>query len=128
MAVTVVPKVPNYNALSSLFDRLAVENIKLSYFENALEPDDLESAQIKTHEAKAIAQRRIIEALKHNTVELISTAIESRKYELADIDTAYLVETERLGREHVERRAILTNRIDALFGALVINTPMPIKE
>jgi len=75
----VVPKVPNYNALSSLFDRWAVENVKFSYFENALEHDDLESAQIKAYEAKAIAQRRMTEVLKHNTVELMSTAIESRK-------------------------------------------------
>lgn len=50
------------------------------------------------------------------------------KRELADIDTAYLVKTERLGRAHVERRAILKNRIDALFAAMVVNTPAPTQE
>ena len=41
------------------------------------------------------------------------------KRDVSDIDTAYLVKTERLGRAHVERRAILKNRIDALFASLV---------
>ena len=74
-------KVPNYNALSSLFDRLAIENIKLSYFENALEHDELGPAQIEDYEAKALAQRRMIEVLKHDTVDLMANAIESGQYE-----------------------------------------------
>lgn len=74
-------KVPNYNALSSLFDRLAIENIKLSYFENALEHDQLEVEQAAEYAAKADAQRRMIEVLKHDTVELMATAMESRQYE-----------------------------------------------
>lgn len=50
------------------------------------------------------------------------------KLDLADIDTAYLVKTERLGRAHVERRAIIKNRIDALFATLVAEHAAPAKE
>lgn len=50
------------------------------------------------------------------------------KRELADIDTAYLVKTERLGRAHVERRAIIKNRIDTMFAALVTEHAAPAKE
>ena len=76
-----ISKVSIYNALSSLFIRLAVENINFSYFENSLVHDDLEPSQIKAYGAKAFAQRRIIEVLKHDTVALMSTAIENGKYE-----------------------------------------------
>jgi len=38
---------------------------------------------------------------------------------LAEIDTAYLVKTERLGRQNVERRAELKSRMDDLFVDLV---------
>ena len=40
------------------------------------------------------------------------------KQDLADIDTAYLVKTERLGRIHVERRAELKSQIDLLFAEI----------
>ena len=74
-------KVPNYNALSSLFDRLAIENIKLSYFENALEHDDLDAAQTAEYEAKAEAQRNMIDVLKHDTVDLMASALEAGRYD-----------------------------------------------
>ena len=74
-------KVPNYNALSSLFDRLAIENIKLSYFENALEHDGLDADRTADYTSKADAQRRMIDVLKQDTVELLAEAIESGRYD-----------------------------------------------
>jgi hypothetical protein len=41
------------------------------------------------------------------------------KLPVAQIDKNYLVKTERLGRENVERRAQLKSEIDALFACLV---------
>jgi hypothetical protein len=40
------------------------------------------------------------------------------KLPLQDIDKAHLVKTERLGRQSVERRAVVKNRIDALFAEI----------
>lgn len=41
------------------------------------------------------------------------------KNKVEDIDTAYLVKTERLGRLSVERRAVVKTRLDEVFAALV---------
>lgn len=41
------------------------------------------------------------------------------KKDVADIDKAYLVKTERLGRKAVERRAVVKTRIDQLFAEIV---------
>ena len=43
----------------------------------------------------------------------------NRNRPLAEIDTAYLVKTERLGRQNVERRAELKSRMDDRFVDLV---------
>ena len=58
------PKVPNYNTLSSLLDRLAVENIKLRVFENALEQDDLSPNMREDFERKSEAQQGMIQVLR----------------------------------------------------------------
>lgn len=41
------------------------------------------------------------------------------KQAVDDIDVAYLVKTERLGRQSVERRAVVKNQIDAVFACLI---------
>jgi hypothetical protein len=41
------------------------------------------------------------------------------KNAMEDIDKAYLVKTERLGRKAVERRAIVKTRLDEVFAAIV---------
>jgi hypothetical protein len=74
-------KVPNYNALSSLLDRLAIENIKLSFFENALEHDDLDAAAAEEYGAKAARQREMIDVLKVDTVDLMVEAVAAGNYE-----------------------------------------------
>ncbi|MEM7406257.1 MAG: hypothetical protein AAF458_13240 [Pseudomonadota bacterium] len=73
-------KVPNYNALSSLLDRLAIENIKLSHFENALEHDDPTPDRRAELEAKAAGQRDMIEILKRDTAALMHEALRAGEY------------------------------------------------
>ena len=41
------------------------------------------------------------------------------KADIPDIDKAYLVKTERLGRQSVEKRAQLKTRVDVLFAEIV---------
>lgn len=74
------PKVPNYNALSSLLDRLAIENIKLSFFENALEHDELDDSTRAEFEQKATGQHEMIDVLKADTVECMGEAFELGAY------------------------------------------------
>ncbi|MEQ8443932.1 MAG: hypothetical protein RIM33_07615 [Alphaproteobacteria bacterium] len=74
------PKVPNYNALSSLLDRLAIENIKLSFFENALEHDDLDAATRAEFEEKAKGQHEMIDVLKEDTVQCMGEAFDLGEY------------------------------------------------
>ena len=69
-------KVPNYNALPSLLDRLAIENVKLGYFENALEHDKLDETTTVEYARKAEAQRDMLSVLKHDTVELMVDTFE----------------------------------------------------
>jgi hypothetical protein len=73
-------KVPNYNALSSLLDRLAIENIKLSFFENALEHDELTEEQHAEYTAKAEAQKAMIEVLKGDTVGCMEETLVNGEY------------------------------------------------
>jgi hypothetical protein len=75
------PKVPNYNALSSLLDRLAIENIKLSFFENAIEHDDLDDKIQSEYEVKAEAQRVMIDVLKADTVACMQDAFVNGTYD-----------------------------------------------
>jgi len=75
------PRVPNYNALSSLLDRLAIENIKLSFFENALEYDDLSPDETKEFERKSEAQRAMIDVLKTDTVSVMEEAFINGEYD-----------------------------------------------
>ncbi|MEM7406258.1 MAG: hypothetical protein AAF458_13245 [Pseudomonadota bacterium] len=42
-----------------------------------------------------------------------------------EVDKFYLIKTERLGRQSVERRAIVKTRLDALFAELVQNATRP---
>lgn len=74
------PKVPNYNSLSSLLDRLAIENIKLSFFENALEHDDIDAETRTEFEQKADAEREMIEVLKKDTVACMAEAFDLGEY------------------------------------------------
>jgi hypothetical protein len=74
------PKVPNYNALSSLLDRLAIENIKLSFFENGIEHDNLDASTLSEYEAKAEAQRVMIDVLKADTVACMRDAFIDGNY------------------------------------------------
>ena len=59
------PKIPNFNTLSTLIDRLSIENVKLAHFENALEHDG-------PPEAEATALRRKIE-LQHDIISRLKT-------------------------------------------------------
>jgi hypothetical protein len=75
------PKVPNYNALSSLLDRLAIENIKLSFFENAIEHDQLDVATTEEFETKVKGQRAMIDVLKNDTVACMEEALLNGEYD-----------------------------------------------
>ena len=75
------PRVPNFNTFSSLLDRLAIENVKLAHFENALEHDKLADEQTASYRRKAEVQRVTIEVLKAELADLMEEAFRTGGYE-----------------------------------------------
>ena len=75
------PRVPNFNTFSSLLDRLAIENVKLAHFENAIAHDELTGEQAASHRRKAEVQRVTIEVLKAELADLMEEAFRTGGYE-----------------------------------------------
>ena len=70
-------KIPNFNTLSTLLDRLSIENVKLSHFENAIEHDDLSADRVLEYKNKIKTQENIIDMLKDETTKfMMETFIE----------------------------------------------------
>ena len=57
--------IPNFSTLSTLIDRLSIENVKLSHFENEIEHDNPSTDVRKALEKKIITQNKIIDDLKN---------------------------------------------------------------
>ena len=57
--------IPNFSTLSTLIDRLSIENVKLSHFENEIEHDNPSTDARKALEKKIITQNKIIYDLKN---------------------------------------------------------------
>ena len=74
-------KIPNFNTLSTLLDRLSIENVKLAHFENALEHDSLTNEQRTEFQTKINVQNQAIEALKKETAAFMKEAFLSGRYD-----------------------------------------------
>lgn len=74
------PRIPNLNTLSTLFDRLSIENVKLAHFENALEHDQLTDTDRGEYHKKISVQSEIIESLKEEVVNLFEEVLSSKEY------------------------------------------------
>lgn len=74
-------RIPNFDTLSTLLDRLSIENVKLAHFENAIEHDDLNEKQIEEFKNKIKTQTLIITELKKETTEFMKEAFVGGGYE-----------------------------------------------
>lgn len=74
-------RIPNFNTLSTLIDRLSIENVKLAHFENALEHDDLSDREIAESQKKIAVQHEVIEVLKTELAGFMEEVFLSGKYE-----------------------------------------------
>ena len=74
-------RIPNFNTLSTLIDRLSIENVKLAHFENALEHDGGSAEQRQELERRIAMQRSIIDALKRELTAFLEAAFVSGTYE-----------------------------------------------
>jgi hypothetical protein len=74
------PRIPNFNTLSTIIDRLSIENVKLADVENALEHDDLSDAQRVAFQKKIAVQRNVIEALRHELAAGLKEIFLKRQY------------------------------------------------
>ena len=73
--------IPNFNTLSTLLDRLSIENVKLSHFENAIEHDNLSEDQIKEYKNKVKTQNKIIKELKSKTTDFMTKVFIEKDYD-----------------------------------------------
>lgn len=74
------PLIPNFNTLSTILDRLIVENVKLSHFEYQMQETDnpIESARL----SRSIeAQQAIIPALRDELSKAMAEIFDSGNYE-----------------------------------------------
>ncbi|OFW06453.1 MAG: hypothetical protein A3I61_20090 [Acidobacteria bacterium RIFCSPLOWO2_02_FULL_68_18] len=74
-------KIPNFSTLSTLIDRLSIENVKLAHFENAIEHDNLGADEIVRLRAKTAVQHEIIEALKQELAAFMLDAFVTWRYD-----------------------------------------------
>ena len=74
-------RIPNFNTLSTLLDRLSIENVKLAHFENAVEHDSLNDEQRAGYEHKIHVQKQIIEALKAEVATFMKESFLSGRYD-----------------------------------------------
>ena len=73
--------IPNFNTLSTLLDRLSIENVKLSHFENAIEHYNLSEDQIKEYKNKVKTQNKIIKELKSKTTDFMTKVFIEKDYD-----------------------------------------------
>lgn len=73
--------IPNFNTLSTLLDRLSIENVKLSHFENAIEYDNLSEDEIKVYKNKIVTQNKIINELKAETTTFMTKTFINKDYD-----------------------------------------------
>jgi len=57
-------RIPNFNTLSTLIDRLIIENVKLAHFQNSLEHDSPDVDEVASLKSKIDMQGKMIEVLK----------------------------------------------------------------
>lgn len=74
-------RIPNFNTLSTLIDRLSIENVKLSHFENAIEHDRLGADEIARLRAKVAVQHEVIAALKQELIAFMEDTFVEGRYE-----------------------------------------------
>jgi hypothetical protein len=70
-------KIPNYNTISTLIDRLSIENVKLSHFQYLLENQAKDSNLVN----KIKVQTEIIELLKKELAINLEVIMSDKKYE-----------------------------------------------
>ena len=74
-------RIPNLNTLSTLLDRLSIENVKVAHFQNALEHDELSAPQRQEFSKKIETQDRIIGSLKEEVATLLEEILFTGKYD-----------------------------------------------
>lgn len=73
-------RIPNLNTLSTLIDRLSIENVKLAHFENALEHDLTKESERADFRRKIEVQCQIIDALKKELTTFFEEALTANEY------------------------------------------------
>lgn len=73
-------RIPNFDTLSTLLDRLSIENVKLAHFENALAHDNPGPEACIALQQKADTQNLIIQDLKRETTRFLEDTFSEGAY------------------------------------------------
>lgn len=73
-------RIPNYNTLSTLLDRLSIENVKLCHFSIAHKAANCGSAEKLALERKMCVQEEIIQGLSEELSSFFAEVIEAGSY------------------------------------------------
>ena len=74
-------RIPNWSTLSTLVDRLSIENVKLAHFENAIEHDNPPKEALADLQRKTDTQHQVIEALKRELANLLEEIFSTGIYQ-----------------------------------------------
>ena len=75
-----ISRIPNYNTLSTLIDRLSIENVKLAHFHMIVEEGKLLEADLERFQNRIIIQREFIEALEKELAHFLRHVCKCGKY------------------------------------------------
>ena len=75
-------KIPNFNSFSTIVDRLSIENVKLSHFENIVHHDNPSDKERAEFEKKIAVQKEIIDTLKAELTTFMEEVFLEGKYEV----------------------------------------------
>lgn len=75
-------KIPNFNSFSTIIDRLSIENVKLSHFENVVNHDNPGEKERAEFQRKIEVQREIIDILKGELVAFMEGVFLEGRYDV----------------------------------------------
>lgn len=73
-------KIPNFSTVSTLIDRLSIENVKLAHFQNILEHDSPPDDTRSRLDQQIATQYEIISALKDELTSYLLEVFTNREY------------------------------------------------
>ena len=73
-------RIPNFNTLSTLIDRLTIENVKLAHFQHVVDHEDISPEQATAFKQKIALEIDMIDVLKQELARFLEDAFITGDY------------------------------------------------